>query len=108
MKNKSERAGKLNIFNWGLKLIRITNHNALNTASRIISGRRYLRTIFNMNHFLMKSLTAVYIAAATPSSERIIVNMGVSSRKSLSSLVPPQTEISIIASIWNASPEYFT
>jgi len=108
MKNKSERTGKLNIFNCGLRLIGIMNHNAFNTARRIISGRRYFRNIFNLNHFLMKSLTAVNIAAATPRSERIIVNMGVSSRKSLSSLVPPQTEISIIASIWNASPEYFT
>jgi len=108
MKNKRERIGKLIKFNCGLKIRRMMNHKTLNTVKRIISGRRYFRDIFKLNHFLMKSLTAVYIAAVTPNNERIIVNTGVSRRKSLSSFLPPHTEISIIASIWNASPVYFT
>jgi len=56
--------------------------------------------------YLIKSFTAVYIAAKTPNNERIIVNTGVSSRKSLSSLIPPQTVIRIITIICIPSPVY--
>jgi len=51
-----------------------------------------------MDH-LIKSFTAVYIAAKTPNRDRIIVNTGVSRRNSLSSFVPPQVAIRIITII---------
>jgi len=72
----------------------------------IKSKKIYLRRGFNKAGYLIKSFTAVYIAAKTPRRERIIVKTGFSVPVSLSSLIPPQVVTRIIPIIWNAIPEY--
>jgi len=70
------------------------------------SNKIYLWNCFNNLDHLIKSFTAVYIAAKTPRRERTIVKTGVCHPVSLSSFTPPQTVIRIIPIIWNAMPEY--
>ena len=60
------------------------------------SNKIYLGNCFNNQDHLIKSFTAVYIAAKTPRRERTIVKTGVFQPVSLSSLTPPQTVIRII------------
>jgi hypothetical protein len=73
---------------------------------RIKRETEYLKAFSKGDYFLMKSFTAVYIAANTPRSDRIMVKTGVSSPKSLSSFIPPQTVTRMIMIIWTPSPVY--
>jgi hypothetical protein len=69
-------------------------------------SQEYFSVIFTDNLYLIKSFTAMYIAAKTPKRDRIIVKTGVSRTNSLSSLMPPQTVIRIITIICTPSPVY--
>ncbi len=60
---------------------------------------RFLITGFITEYYLIKSLTAVYIAAKTPSRDRITVNRGNSEGVNLSSSIPPQVVSRIITTI---------
>ena len=70
------------------------------------SKKIYLWSGFKNADHLIKSFTAIYIAAKTPRRERIIVKTGLSKPVSLSSFTPPQVVTRIIPIIWNAMPEY--
>jgi hypothetical protein len=45
--------------------------------------------------------------AKTPKRDRMIVKTGISNPRILSSFIPHQVAMSMIAIIWNARPEYF-
>jgi hypothetical protein len=68
----------------------------INSIFNSIREKAYLWIRFKNQDHLIKSLTAVYIAAKTPRRERTIVNTGVCQPVSISSFTPPQTVTRII------------